>query len=237
MGQDANYTVPGIGMPLNIAAPHTAVNAKNPSSKQVLLDLAIEGHVLVKNVNNALPLKSPQLISVFGYDARAPGQNDIGSAWTGGSESVGTISRGFIAANGTIISGGGSGANSPAYISAPLDALQEQAFVDGSTILWDTYTAGSTAMVDGATDAAIVFLNAFATEGSDRSGLHDDFSDAIVLNIAKQSKNTIVVIHNAGIRLVDQWIDHPNVTAVRIFLTISHINTFKLCVLPKSHHG
>src|SRR6478735_5291479 len=25
---------------------------------------------------------------------------------------------------------------------------------------------------------------------------------------------TIVSIHNAGIRLVDQWIDHPNVTAV-----------------------
>lgn len=26
--------------------------------------------------------------------------------------------------------------------------------------------------------------------------------------------NTIVVIHNAGIRLVDQWVDHPNVTAI-----------------------
>lgn len=200
MGQDSGYTTPGIGMPFNLASPHAAVNAKDPSSKQVLMDLAIEGHVLVKNTNNALPLKSPQLVSVFGYDARAPGQNDIGSLWDGGQESSGNPSTnpfdlgGLIAANGTIVSGGGSGANSPAYINAPLDALQEQAYVDGSTILWDTYTQGSTAIVDGASDACLVFINAFATEGSDRPGLRDDFSDAIVLNIAKQCNNTIVVV-------------------------------------------
>lgn len=33
-------------------------------------------------------------------------------------------------------------------------------------------------------------------------------------NVAKKCSNTIVTIHNAGIRLVEQWIDHPNVTAV-----------------------
>lgn len=32
--------------------------------------------------------------------------------------------------------------------------------------------------------------------------------------MARQCSNTIVVIHNAGIRLVDQFIDHPNVTAL-----------------------
>lgn len=42
----------------------------------------------------------------------------------------------------------------------------------------------------------------------------DDFSDGLVLNVANNCSNTIVVIHNAGVRLVDQWIDHPNVTAV-----------------------
>jgi len=34
------------------------------------------------------------------------------------------------------------------------------------------------------------------------------------MNVAKKCSNTIVIIHNAGIRLVDQWIEHPNVTAV-----------------------
>lgn len=34
------------------------------------------------------------------------------------------------------------------------------------------------------------------------------------IQIADQCSNTIVVIHNAGIRLVDQFVDHPNVTAL-----------------------
>lgn len=32
--------------------------------------------------------------------------------------------------------------------------------------------------------------------------------------MASKCANTIVVIHAAGVRLVDQWIEHPNVTAV-----------------------
>lgn len=42
----------------------------------------------------------------------------------------------------------------------------------------------------------------------------DDFSDGLVLNVAANCSNTIVIIHNAGPRLVDQWISHPNVTAL-----------------------
>lgn len=50
--------------------------------------------------------------------------------------------------------------------------------------------------------------------GADRPNVRDDFSDGIVKNVADRCSNTVVTIHNAGIRLVDQWIDHPNVTAV-----------------------
>jgi beta-glucosidase len=32
--------------------------------------------------------------------------------------------------------------------------------------------------------------------------------------VADNCPNTIVTIHNAGVRLVDQWIEHPNITAV-----------------------
>lgn len=64
--------------------------------------------------------------------------------------------------------------------------------------------------------ACLVFINAMATEGWDRDGLHDDFSDGLVLHVASRCANTIVVIHTVGIRLVDQWIEHPNVTAVLI---------------------
>jgi beta-glucosidase len=50
--------------------------------------------------------------------------------------------------------------------------------------------------------------------GIDRPNLRDSFSDTLVRNVASRCSNTIVTIHNAGIRLVDDWIDHPNVTAV-----------------------
>jgi beta-glucosidase len=69
----------GIGMPLDYTAPHTPVYARDPASKSILLDGALEGHVLVKNVNNTLPLKSPKLLSIFGYDAVAPLDMDIAS--------------------------------------------------------------------------------------------------------------------------------------------------------------
>jgi beta-glucosidase len=200
LGQDKNYPEPGLGMPSAILGPHEPVNAKRPSSKQILFDGAIEGHVLVKNSNNALPLKSPKLLSLYGYDAKAPDQNSpsagLGS-WTLGWESgnVNEALPGFygtplilpisqVAINGTIISGGGSGANSPAYINAPFDALQERAYQDGSAILWDFINVNATGAVDGASDACLVFINAFASEGIDRSGVHDDFSDALVNNVS-----------------------------------------------------
>ncbi|KAK7989555.1 cytochrome P450 [Apiospora arundinis] len=44
--------------------------------------------------------------------------------------------------------------------------------------------------------------------------LTDEFSDQLVKNTAANCSNTIVVIHSTGIRTVDAWIDHPNVTAV-----------------------
>jgi beta-glucosidase len=187
-------------MSADILAPHAAVDARVVSSKQVLLDGAIEGHVLVKNTKNALPLKSPKLLSLYGYDGKAPDQNSPEpglSSWGLGFESanVNEALPGFygtpqivpvsqVAINGTIISGGGSGANSPAYINAPFDALQEKAYEDGTMLLWDFINVNSTGSVDGATDACLVFINAFASEGIDRVGLHDDFSDALVNNVS-----------------------------------------------------
>lgn len=59
-------------MPVDLTAPHEIIDARDPASKSVLLNSALEGHVLVKNVNKALPLSKPKLLSVFGYDAAAP---------------------------------------------------------------------------------------------------------------------------------------------------------------------
>ena len=117
-----------------------------------------------------------------------------------------------VARNGTLIAGGGSGCTTPAYIDAPYDAFVRQARVDGTFLAWDFYNQDP--YVNAASDACVVSINAIASEGWDRPNLADAYSDKLITNVAAQCANTMVVIHSAGIRLVDAWIENPNVTAV-----------------------
>ncbi|RTE82375.1 Beta-glucosidase cel3A [Fusarium euwallaceae] len=219
-GQDLHFPTPGIGMK-NLSLPHEQVDARVPESRPILLEGAIAGHVLVKNEDNALPFReNPKMISVFGYDATVPDTKntdrlfelgytsspEMGQAVLGKEEHFDQAARG-----GTIVSGGRAAANSPPYISDPLSAIQQRAAKDGSWVNWDLSSFNPD--VNGASDVCLVFINAMATEGWDRDGLHDDFSDGLILNVASKCANTVVVIHAAGIRLVDQWIEHPNITA------------------------
>lgn len=221
-------------MPPDLLQPHTCVDAKDPAAKSSLLEQAIQGHVLVKNTNGALPLKMPTQLSIFGYDATTmssftPGPVNVDGIsanlfqvnW--GAINIQTYQLAEIASNnavtnapetaqGTLIVGGGSGSNTPAYINSPYDALQAQAYEDGTSIFYDF--ASTDPNVAAGSDACLVFINEFASESWDRPGLADPDSDELVNNVASKCDNTIVVIHNAGIRLVDAWIDNPNVTAV-----------------------
>lgn len=221
-------------MPYNLSERHDIVNALTADARPVLFEGAVEGHVLVKNVNNSLPLRSPQLLSVFGYDAKAPdaympnGQSILTNAWSIGFEPAVSLFSVLsfaatvidapyysqVAFNGTLSVGGGSGASAGPYLSAPLDALQQRAYEDGTVLMWDTSDIPGTTGLMEASDACLVFINAFATESADRAGAHDDYSDGLINRVASTCANTIVVIHNAGTRLVDQFADHPNVTAI-----------------------
>ncbi|KAH8195297.1 hypothetical protein TruAng_010546 [Truncatella angustata] len=230
MGQDQDFPAPGIGMPADLTKPHTIIDARNSSFKQVLWDGAVEGHVLVKNINSALPLQKPKMLSLYGYSARNPDQWNYDAAggvtpWMFGGESAFLgryVSGAFaldsledipqIAPNGTIVSGGGSGAVTPSHISSPFDAMNSRAYDDNTALFWDFIRPDP--YVDAASDACIVVVNAFASEGYDRPGTHDDYTDGLIKHVAERCNNTIVVFHNAGVRLVDQFIDHTNVTAV-----------------------
>lgn len=216
--------------------PHPYIDARDPKDDATILQGAIEGHVLVKNINGALPLRRPRMMSIYGYDAKNPNSNTPGqgfSGWSTGLQSQNYLSVvcGFgpgygpdgsegcppflpIGPNGTLITGGGSGAATSTYIDSPFEALQRRAIRDKTALFWDFDTNGANSTVERTSEACLVFLNAAASEGIDRPALRDDFSDAMVRNIATQCNNTIVVIHNAGVRLVDQWVDHPNVTAL-----------------------
>ncbi|KAI1659455.1 glycoside hydrolase family 3 protein [Daldinia decipiens] len=223
VGQNgSNFPAPGIGMK-NLTLPHEQVDARTPESKPIILEGAITGHVLVKN-NDALPFKkNPTMLSVYGYDATIPDTKNTDTLFQLGYTSSSEMGQAVLGTNnhfnqaargGTIVTGGRAGANAPAYIDDPLSAIQQRARVDGTWVNWDLTSPNPD--VNAASDACLVFINAIATEGWDRDGLHDDFSDGLVLNVASKCLNTIVVIHAAGIRLVDQWIDHPNITATII---------------------
>ncbi|KAJ5926537.1 Glycoside hydrolase superfamily [Penicillium verrucosum] len=207
LDQDSAFPKPGVGMPSNISAAHKAVISTSKAAKSVLLQSAIEGHVLVKNQNNALPLRSPKLVSVFGYDAYSPLAYTLATSF-----SFPTTARSALYQNGTLYSAGGSGANSPAYIDSPIEALQRRAYKDGSSVLWDFISEDP--VVNYVSDVCLVFINAFATEAVDREALSDTHSDTIVTNVANKCANTVVVVHNAGIRTIESWVDHVNVTAV-----------------------
>ncbi|CEI62445.1 Beta-glucosidase cel3A [Fusarium venenatum] len=223
VGQDNAFPTPGIGMK-NLSLPHEQVEARIPESRPTLLEGAIAGHVLVKNENHALPFKkNPKMISVFGYDATVAKTKNTGKLFELGYASSPEMGQAVLgdehhfdqaARGGTIVSGGRAAANSPPYISDPLSAIQQRASKDGGWVNWDLSSPDPD--VNGASDVCLVFINAMATEGWDRDGLHDDFSDGLILNVASKCANTIVAIHAAGIRLVDQWIEHPNITATII---------------------
>lgn len=221
-------------MPGNVSEPHEKVEGRDPQSKPVIFNGAVEGHVLVKNVNNTLPFKKPLSLYLAGFSAKAPDSNSpsqdsstLAYQWSSGYESnieglwalvasfMGNLTAKAtpaIAKGGTILSGGGSGATAQSTFLAPYDALVQRAVSDDTQLFWN-FTS-SEPSPPNSMDACLVFINSWASEGYDRPGLRDDYSDGIVLSVARKCANTIVVIHNAGIRLVDQWIDHPNVTAV-----------------------
>lgn len=181
--------------------------------------------VLLKNTDNALPLKKPHKMAIFGAHARAPiaGPNMEFSV-----EGSGPTYDGHLA------SGSGSGQGSIPYLITPEIALTLKASQDGTMLRWvtnDTYSSsgGSMLVMQGSDstsvtpsisnyaenmDVCLVFLNALAGEGADRTELTNADQDSLVKEVAENCANTVVVINTVGARLVDEWIENENVTAV-----------------------
>lgn len=232
LGQDTNFPHPGIGMAPDLTKPHPLVDARNASFRSTLHAGAVEGHVLVKNTRSTLPLKSPALLSLFGYSAKNPDRTNPTaglSPWLWGAEPFNYTefsSRFFgfsawddpsatntpVALNGTLYTGGGSGATSPSTFSSPFAALSTRAYDDGTALFWD-FTSPEPS-VHPLSDACLVFGNAYATEAADRPALSDTYTDNLVLHVAARCPRTVVVLHNAGTRLVEAFADHPNVTGI-----------------------
>ncbi|KAH8641590.1 putative beta-glucosidase D [Alternaria alternata] len=188
---------------------------------------AAESLVLLKNTDGALPLtKAQRVISIFGSHAapRNVGPNTALTVQSG----VADIMEGHMTQN------GGSAMSSNAFLVTPFQAFNERAESDGFMLKWwlnNTVvesSGGGMIISDGAgteiqettlgmadgSDACIVFINAWAGEGGDRSELANAEQDHLVNYVADNCNNTIVVVNTVGPRLLSQWNHHENVTAI-----------------------
>ncbi|KAB2577636.1 putative beta-glucosidase M [Lasiodiplodia theobromae] len=205
LGQDEDY--PEVGV-FPDTVQHPIVDVRGEHDK-VIREVGTAGHVLVKNVNNTLPLKSPKFVAVYGYDAEVkavPWENV--ARYGGGYE----VNYGWNTFNGTLITGGGSGGASPPYVVSPFKAIQDRVVQDHGILRWNFWDVNP--HVSATAQVCLVFINAYASESFDRPSLTDEFSDNLVNNVATNCSNTVVVVHSAGVRLVDSWIEHENITAV-----------------------
>lgn len=123
--------------------------------------------------------------------------------------------------------GWGSGTSNFPYLIDPLSAISSYVAArdDGNTVEgmlsdWDFAKVDSMGIY---ADACLVFGNADSGEGyitvdsnaGDRNNLTLWHSgETLIKRAAAACKNTIVVLHTVGPVLVEDWIDHPNITAV-----------------------
>ncbi|KAL2134882.1 hypothetical protein VTI74DRAFT_10608 [Chaetomium olivicolor] len=197
--EPALYTNTERHLPADVQADHA----------ELIKTIGATGTVLLKNTHQTLPLKKPRFLCVFGYDATVhPTPWDNRDRYGGGYD----VNFGWATFNGTLITGGGSGGSTPPYVVSPFQAIQQRIAKDRGVLRWDFWSKDPTPYVNA--EACLVFINAYASESFDRTSLSDEFSDKLVLNVASWCERTIVVVHSAGIRLVDPWISHPNITAV-----------------------
>ncbi|THH13312.1 hypothetical protein EW146_g6883 [Bondarzewia mesenterica] len=179
--------------------------------------------VLLKNIKKALPLKKPHSLVLVGSDA-GPG---VGLGPNTFQDQGGV--------NGILGMGWGSGSANYTYLVSPLEAIQHRSRKDRTSLSWFLgdwdLTGASQAVLQK--DVAMVFVqsdsgeNYITVDGNsgDRKNLTAwNNGDSLILAVAAQNNNTIVVTHSVGPLIIEPWIEHPNITAV-VWAGVSGIET------------
>lgn len=199
------------------------VNAQvSPRSKlhsTIARQVAAEGTVLLKNVDNTLPLSrtvsrphGKYRVGVYGEDA-GPGKGPNACDDRGCNQ-------------GTLASGWGSGAVEFPYLVSPWEALETAWSTE--TVDVRSYMSNNIAYEDLVEqDLCLVFANSDSGEGFIHSdGIKGDRNDLflqrngtdLVEGVAQQCGGgrgrTVVVVHSVGPVVLDPWIDLPGVHAV-----------------------
>lgn len=227
VGVDQSRTLPnyhtwqvGETGPLYYASPNSPIGRVNEyvavrqNHKQIIRDIGASSLVLLKNLKGALPLTGEErLLGLFGNDA---GSNPYGVN--------GCHDRGCN--NGTLGQGWGSGSFIFPYLITPEQALTHYVTQNtGGAIstITNEYADVQIANLASQATASLVFVNSNSGEGylsfdgnyGDRKNLTLwGNGETLIKNVSAICNNTIVVIHSGGTVLVNDWYDHPNVTAI-----------------------
>lgn len=192
-------------------AYYPVVNARDVRGDHASLirKIGAAGTVLLKNVNNTLPLKNASNIGIFGNSAGYPVDGSVYLDYGNNAEGY---------EYGTIDIGGGSGTVRHTNLVTPLEAVQSYVrSLGGRTqvILNNNIVAeGLFKTVYPVPETCLVFLKSFATEGTDRSSIDLQWnSTAAVEKTAAICPNTVVIVHGPGVVLMP-WADNENVTAI-----------------------
>jgi beta-glucosidase len=212
------------------------------SHASVIRSVGANSIIMLKNVNNALPLSAPKQIAIIGEDA---GQSAYGPN--------GCSDRGCD--NGTLAMGWGSGSTNFPYLIDPLSAIQNRALQDGTVVQYvlDNY---DTSLIDSlATQAAVclVFVNCDSGEGyievegnySDRNNLTLWMrGDELIAEVAANCSSTVVIAPrqdqsswSLGLKARMLLLSYSPVYRVRRAATVWWISYTVQSILPERHLG
>ena len=196
--------------------PNTKINdhvSVRADHGKLIRNMGARSTVLLKNVDNTLPLTGKEkLTAVFGEDA-GPNINGPNSCDDRGCD------------NGTLGMAWGSGTANFPYLVTPDFAIQNELLAHGSSyeaVLNNGALDEGRALARRA-NASIVFANSDSGEwylqvGSnlgDRNNLTFwKGADEMVDAVASECNNTILVVHSTGPVLLEQYANHENITAI-----------------------
>ena len=196
--------------PLAAFYPEVPARDVRADHARIIRETGAAGTVLLKNVNGTLPLKNTtKSFGLFGNDVSYP---TIGSAFN----NVAKYPEGYEM--GTLDVGGGSGTVRHTSLVTPLEAIQNKVAALGGRVQLlfdnDIIAEGLFTTIYPTPEVCLLFLKAYAGEGSDRSSLELQWNATrAVESTAALCPNTIVIAHAPGIVLMP-WADNPNVTAI-----------------------
>ncbi|KAF9454903.1 glycoside hydrolase family 3 protein [Macrolepiota fuliginosa MF-IS2] len=208
VGQDSGFPAVNFNA-WNSGGQHVNVQGNH---KDLIRTIDAASTVLLKNLNEVLPLSTPGTIAVIGSGAGPSSKGPNGYSDRSGNDGV-------------LAMGWGSGTAEFPYLIDPLQAIKARAQTDGTTVtssLSDTDLNAAATAASGK-DVALVFITAdsgeayLTVEGNvgDRNDLKAWHSgDALVAKVASVNSRTIVVVNSVGAIEMEPWVNHPNVTAI-----------------------